>query len=185
MTETEEQDLRALGAAIAKAEQSPWEPRCVCKAFASAPGALVLTLQGWIDLDAARSPLLEGKGIDADDAEGQLTAAVNAFGLGPLLTEPEDRDTLVEAMLDAVHAAFSTHLKMRCPGESRAQAPGGFGKWLPILACLVAQLGMSRPEALATPVIQALALIAAHRSNQGWTVADLSYAQRDMEEEAI
>jgi len=186
MTAEEEQNLRALGADLAGAEQSPWQPRVVCRAFARVPGALVLTMQGWIDLEAARSPLLEGSLPDADDADGQLTRAVDAFGLGPLVAEPGERDLLVVAMLDAVFAAFETRLAMRAPGpESSPLAPGGFGAWLPVLACLIAQLGMSRPDALATPVAQAFALIAAHRHNQGWHVTEATYAQRDIGEEAV
>jgi len=181
MTEDEEQKLRALGAELAGVEQSPWEPRCVCAAFARVPDPLVLTMQGWIDLEAVKSPLLEYKPIDADDADGQLSAAVNAFNLGPLITEPKERDVLVEAMLDAVTRAFATGVKMRTPGKSDGpMAPGGFGRWLPILSCLVAQLGMSRLDALTTPVAQTFALIAGHRHNQGWGVQDASYAQRDV-----
>ncbi len=169
-----------MGAELAGAEQSRWEPRCVCRAFGRAPGRLVLTMQGWIDLHAVCSPLLEGQLPDGDDLEHQLSAAVDAFDLGPLEVTPEEAYELGMAMLNAVNAAFETQLKMRPPGESQAQAPGGFGNFLPILACLIAQLGMSRADALATPVAQAFALIAAHRRNQGWLVTDASYAQRDV-----
>ena len=183
MTEAEETGLRSLGEELSGADQSPWEPRCVCAAFASAPGALVLSMQGWIDLETARSPLLQYRPIDADDSDGQLSAAVNAFGLGPLLTEPEERDALVEALLEAVCRAFATGVAMSLPGKSGGSlSPGGFGRWLPILSCLVGQLGMSRADALLTPVCQAFALIAGHRHNEGWIVRDVSYARRDVME---
>lgn len=180
MTETEEQDLRALGEELAAAEQSRWEPRCVCRAFASVPGKLVLTMQGWIDLHAVCSPFLENRIPDGDDLEQQLSAAVDAFGLGPLEATPEEAYRLGMAMLDAVNEAFTTQLRMHPPGESQPQAPGGFGNFLPILACLIAQLGMSRRDALTTPVAQAFALIASHRSNQGWLVTGSTYTQRDL-----
>lgn len=179
MDAVEEQQLRAISEALAGAEQSPWEPRCVSKAFASRPGGLVLTMQGWIDLDAVCSPFLEGRLPDGDDAVAQLSAAVDAFGLGPLEVKPDDAIELAEAMRKAVTEAFSMQLKMQPPGDTSPKAPGGFGSWLPIFACLVAQIGMSRLDALATPVCQAFALIATHRHNQGWLVSDATYAQRD------
>jgi len=182
MTDSEEQDLLALANALAEAETSPWQPSCICAAFARSPGRLVLTMQGWIDLEAARSPLLEGKPIDADDADGQLTAAVNAFDLGELLTEPEDRDALVEAMLEAVVRAFSTRIAMCDPGKTGGSSTAdGFGEWLPIYTCLTEQMGKSEERAMAYPVAQAFAVIAGHRHNQGLQVVGMTYAQRDIE----
>lgn len=181
MTDAEKTGLLELSADLARAEQSPWQPRCVCRAFASAPGALVLTMQGWIDLEAARSPLLEGKRPESDRLQAQLSAAVDAFGIGPLEVTAEEADELIDAMHDAICAAFATQLKLSQPGESgpNSQADGGCGSWLPVLSCLIAQFGMSRLDALATPVCQAFAVIVSHRLNQGWHVAEATYAQRD------
>ena len=179
MTEAEERGLRELSADLAGAEKSPWQPRCVCRAFASRPGALVLTMQGWIDLEAVRSPLLEGKRPQGDDLQAQLSAAVDAFGLGPLKVTMEEADELIDAMLDAIYAAFDTQIKLRQPGDAGPQQPGGCGDWLSVLSCLIAQIGMTRCESLATPVCQAFAIIASHRINQGWHVVDATYAQRD------
>lgn len=195
MTAAEEQELREECNALAQAEQSPWEPRCVARAFMSVtPGALVLTMQQWIDLEAVKSPLLLGRWPENDDAGiAQRSAAVDAFGLGQLVLEWEEADELWQAMLDAVQEAFAMNIKMRAPGASGLGAATGFGLALPILACLLSELHMSRLDALATPVCQAFGLIAGHRSNQGWTALDATYAQRDSdlvvnphtEEEAI
>ena len=178
-------DLQALGADLAAAEASRWEPRCVAHAFARRPGALVFTMQGWIDLDYVQSPLLEGRlpDYDADPVEWerQMEAAVDAFDLGCMeLTAEEWAETGI-CMLDAIADAFAMSMGMVNPAADLggASAPSGFGQWLPILACLISQIGMSRLEALATPVGQALALIAAHRSNQGWEPMGATYAQRE------
>ena len=180
MTEAEEQELREECNALAQAEQSPWEPRCVARAFMSpAPGALVLTMQRWIDLEAVKSPLLLGRLPDGDDLVAQMSAAVHAFDLGAMEVTPAELLELAEAMLDAVREAFAMNIKMRAPGASGLGAASGFGLALPILACLLSELHLSRLDALATPVCQAFGLIAGHRSNQGWTALDATYAQRD------
>lgn len=179
MTPAEEQHLRAWSAELAGAEQSPWEPRCVARAFASAPGALVLTMQGWIDLDAARSPLLSG---GLPETVEDLTAAVDAFGLQPFEADPELALAFAQDALDAVNRAFEAQIRMRAAGATGSTLSGGFGDWLPILSCLIAQLGMTRLDALSTPVAQAFAIIAGHRHNQGGIVADATYAQRDATE---
>ena len=108
-----------------------------------------------------------------------MSAAVDAFGLGPLEVTPEEMDELGFAMIDAISTAFGMRVSLRAPWEAAPQAPGGFGSWLSILACLIAQIGMSRIDALACPVAQAFALIATHRFNQGWQVVGDTYAQRD------
>src|SRR6187455_1220440 len=79
MTDTEEQDLRDLGADIAGAMSSAWEPACLARIFATPSAeALALTLQGWIDLDRARSPLLIGEPLATNE---DLFAAAGVFGL--------------------------------------------------------------------------------------------------------
>jgi len=180
MTASEEQKLRALQADLAQAEQGKWEPRCVCDAFATNNGGLVLTMQGWIDLEAVKSPLLYYQLPDGEDTVAQLSAAVDAFRCGPLeKVKPESAVALGNAMIEAVREAFSLQIAMDPPGKSQSRPPGGFGRWLPIFACLIGQLKMSRFDALATPVKQAFGLIAAHRHNQGWLPATATYAQRD------
>lgn len=143
------------------------------------PGALVLTMQGWIDLEAVKSPLLQGRLPEGDDLVGQMSAAVDAFGLGQLEVTPGELLELAEAMLDAVHAAFAMNIKLRAPGAMGGGADRGFGVALPILSCLLSELHLSRTDALATPVAQAFGLIAGHRHNQGWQALDATYAQRD------
>lgn len=180
MTDAEEQELRAECNALAQAEQSPWEPRCVARAFMSpAPGALGLSMQRWIDLEAVKSPLLLGRWPEGEAALAQRSAAVDVFELGALVLEWEEADELWQAMLDAVREAFALNIKMRAPGASGLGAAAGFGLALPILSCLLSELHMSRLDALATPVAQAFGLIAGHRSNQGWSALDATYTQRD------
>lgn len=166
---------------LAGAEQDPWQPRCIARAFATPREAVaVFTMQTWIDLDAARSPLLEGVLPQTGDG---LDAAIDAFRCGPVDLTPEEAVGLGLMMLDAIHAAFAMRLEVTPPGgdgdaRSRGLA-GGFGDWLPIYAALVAQLGLSIADANALPVGKALALLASHRRNCGWMPAGATYAQRD------
>lgn len=174
-------ELNGLSSEIAGAMQSPWEPACVARAFrAPGAGSVVFTMEGWIGLEAIRSPLLQG-GLPADVEE--LAAAAAIFGLGIDDLTPEEAVDLASAMRRAVSEAFAMSLRMEQPAvETDAAAePDGFGAWLPLYACLVTQCGLSRAEARACPVGEAYALTAAHRRNQGWRVAGTPYALRHME----
>jgi hypothetical protein len=189
MTDAEYEELVELGHAITAAESSRWQPGCIARAFATPPPSqLVLTMQGWIDLDLARSPLLDFK---TPESAEQMQDAMNAFGLGDVKAtdvEPAKAAALAVEMLDATRAAFSTGLKMT-PPRTDAREPAelsndGFGAWAPWLACLISQLGERRVDALAMPVAQAGVLIASMRRNQGWEVAGTPYALRDLGEPA-
>lgn len=182
MTATEEQNLRAFQQEIAEAEQSPWQPACIAAAFARTNG-LRFTMQGWIDLELARSPLLEGR---LPETVGDFNAALRAFDLGEQELTLEETTEVGLAALDAIADGFAMRLGMECPGPREStRPPGWFGSWLPLLACLVGQIGMSREEALACPVGQAFALLAAHRYNHGWDVAGEPYGLRGIEKGGV
>lgn len=192
MDPNEQKELRELGEELAAQEDSPWQPPCIARAFAGANTrrekteerlCLVLTMQGWIDLDAIRSPfLLEQIPSTADEAIDAWTV----LNPGREVPAPE---VLVETILGSIRDAFSTVMKMRQSGSFGCSFDSsdslGFGSWLPLFACLVTQCGLSPAEALAMPVAQTFALIAAMRSNEGWMPQGESYAQRGTRDEAI
>ncbi len=79
MTEAEEQQLRELGQALAGAEESAGEPLCIARAFATPKaGALALTMQGWIDLETMRSPLLR---LETPNRAEDLESTARVFAL--------------------------------------------------------------------------------------------------------
>lgn len=182
MTEVEEQQLRELGEDLAGAQQSPWEPGTIARAWATpAANALALTMQGWIDLSAIRSPILLG---EAPSGREEILQTARAFGLNYAETlSGAEAAHLVNALLRAVDEAFAAALPMR-PEQptvgSNADADG-FGTWMLISAALITQCGLEPFAALALRVDQAFTLLAAHRRNQGWEVAGVSYALKDAE----
>jgi hypothetical protein len=183
MTNAELEDLQAMGRDLAAAMQSPWEPACIARAFRTERhDEMHLTMQGWIDLEAPRSPLLAG-GLPEDAA--QLDDAIRAFKFYSFKAEelsPEAAVELAAQMRDAVRAAFATALPMREPDATAgSDAPDGFGRWLPIFACLAVQCGLGETAALAMRVDRAFALVAGHRRNQGWEAAGTSYVLRDLD----
>lgn len=180
MNPEEEAELRELQAALSAADASPWQPECIARAFASPKaGDLVFTLQTWIDLDAARSPLLLGRTPDTIE---ELSAACDAFAVTLDATADQALE-IAEMMLETIGHGFSARLAMQPPGEFSEEIPDeGFGDWAPVAAALIAQLGLSRTEALATPVAQAFILLAADKHNHGWRVAGERYRWRDAEE---
>lgn len=184
MTPEEQASLQQLSQELAAAEQSDWQPRCIARAFARQPDEMILTLQGWIDLDLAKSPLLLGELPDGDNLIAQLSDGVDAFGIGPLDVTPEEAVVLAQKMREAVSNAFSTVLRMESPrGEGdHSLEHEGFGSWVKVLTYLISELGLSRHDALGTPVAQAYALISCRQFIAGWRVGGLSYAQRDVEE---
>ena len=188
MTAQDEQDLKELQAELVQADQSPWEPRCVAAAFCTTDARFVLTMQGWIDLEAAESPFLLGNLPPAEVALDHFRLAFAAFG--HVRTTPEDCDpeelvAIGRMMLRAISAGFSMRAEIDPPeGCKKAAGDNGLGEWLPIVACLKSQLGFSLSEALALPVAQAFALVAGHRCNEGWSVSRETYAHRDIPEEA-
>lgn len=180
LTTEQEAELRALSAELAARQTSPWQPACIAAAFATPrPGELVLTMQQWIDLEAIRSPLLVGELPQIVDLE----QATVIFGLDLSVLTAEEMLHVAEGMLDAVQDAFAMGCSMR-PPEGGEGSDQGFGSWLPIMAFLVVQGGLSFFEAAALPVRKALPLIAAHRKNEGWQVSDTPYALRHLEGES-
>jgi hypothetical protein len=179
VTSLEEAELRAMGQDLAAAAQSRWQPACIARAFATPdPDVPVLTMQGWIDLDAARSPLLDGEIPSTAD---ELDAAFAAFGLKRSGLNPEEAAAVVDALMDAVDDAFALALPMSPAGASTSGAAedDGFGSWLPLFACLVTQCGLLPQFVLALRVDRAFALVAALRRNQGWQPTGTPYALRE------
>jgi hypothetical protein len=186
MNAQDEQELRELQADLLAAERSPWQPRCVARAFRAqaAREPFVLTMQAWIDLDAVQSPFLLGRLPEADEVFIRFEEAFAAFGHHGTTPEECDGDELValgRKMIDAIVEAFSMRVRLEPPeGFLAKSVNNGMGEWLPIVTCLVGQLGFTVPAARMIPVSEAFALIASHRCNQGWTVASDSYSQRDV-----
>lgn len=173
-----------MQASLVAAERSPWEPRCVARAFRVAEDPFAFTMQAWIDLDAAASPFLLGELPEAEEALEQFAVAFAAFGHVATTPEACDGEELVllgRKMVRAIKWGFAMRLRLAPPEGCKASGvDNGMGDWLPVLACLKSQLGFSMGEALALPVGQAFALVAAHRINEGWSVAGETYAQRDV-----
>ena len=179
MTDAEKiAQLQSLGRDLAGAEQSPWEPTCVARAFATPPaGALRFTMQAWIDLDALRSPILQFQPPTLDDLARVLTllGATGEF----TLTAAEAGEIAVRAT-EVVEAAFRMALPMTKPGAEKG-TNHGFGYWLPVLARLIAEARCSLREALAMEVGQAFALLAALDYLDGCHPAGCTnYARRDV-----
>lgn len=176
LSDEESARLAQLGSHLAGVDAGPWQPRCVARAFASRTGP-VFTMQAWIDLDAARSPILQGLMPSNDD---EIRAALVAFGWrgdDPLASTPDAMTAACAEMAQAVHEAFALALPMDREGSQSLPADG-FGDWLPLLARLVETFG-SLERALACPVDQAFALRAAHLHNEGWRCAGEPYSARD------
>jgi len=182
MSPEEEKGLRELQAELAGLDKSPWQPRVVSTAFTSRSGhAFTLTMQGWIDLDFVKSPLLNG-GLPTSVAE--LEDALAAFkhsACSPAKLEPHEAAVLARRMRAAVDRAFATSLKMRNPRvQSESMDNDGFGGWVLILAALISGLGMSRTDALECPVDQAFAILAGDKHNKGWIVSAENYRSREV-----
>ncbi len=186
LTEQEQQELREFGAELAANARSPWEPRCVARAFRSRDEAFVFTMQVWIDLDAAASPFLQLQLPEAEEAVDAFAAAFRAFGhyeTDPATCEPEDLVTIGQRIVRVIAEGFGMRLRLNPPeGCKTVAAQNGLGDWLPVLACLKTQMSFGLLEAKMTPVGEAFALIAAHRCNEGWSVAEETYADRDIPE---
>ncbi|MEO7933203.1 MAG: hypothetical protein ABIT76_08610 [Chthoniobacterales bacterium] len=176
--------LLEMSAELAALESAPWEPVCVSEAFARrGPDALVFTMQGWIDLEKMKSPLLRGE-LPDDDEEAAFAAAIAAFEVD-LVSDATDLAAAVvimEGMIAEINAAFAMSLRVRQADagiEIEAPEPG-IGHWLAIYAALVSQLGLTPAEAKRSPVCEAFALLAGHRVNQRWTIVGPSYRDREI-----
>jgi hypothetical protein len=180
MTEAEEQELRAMGGDIAGAMQSQDEPLCVARAFATPkPGAVVFTMQAWIDLELIRSPLLRG---ELPESANELQAAALLFGMDTEELTGEELVDLGRAIIRAIQDGFSMALSVQPTGEIDESPSAPIGNWLRIFSCLVTQCRLSDERALAIQVGRAYALIAGMRCNQGWRVTGTPYALREIGE---
>jgi len=177
MTTEEENALRELGNELATAQQSPWEPLCVARAFATPQsGTIALTMQWWIDLEAMRSPLLR---LETPAQVEDLERAARVFALSLDGMSPEDAAHVWRAMRRTVTEAFALAMPMQRPDGASRAGQDGFGAWLPLLAFLIVECGIDPMTARKMRVDHAFALLAACRRNQGWECAAASYAQRD------
>ncbi|MGA3169470.1 MAG: hypothetical protein ABSE62_00500 [Chthoniobacteraceae bacterium] len=182
--------LRELQAQLAGTAQSPWQPRCVARAFRTpaASHAFVFTMQAWIDLDAVQSPFLLEELPDPDLGHEAIIRAFEeafaAFGhtsTTPAECAPFELALLGKSMIRVIRQGFAMRLRMNPPkGMESGGGDDGFGDWLPVMACLKAQLYFGWEEALAMHVERALAVVNAHRRNEGWTPAETPYALRDV-----
>jgi hypothetical protein len=136
-------------------------------------------MQGWIDLEAIRSPLLR---LELPDPPEAIEAAARAFALTIDGLTPKEALLVAIAMRRATADAFAMALPMRRPGSTEDGGDDGFGSWLPLFAFLISDCRLDPVAARALRVDQAFALLAACRRNQGWECADASYAQRDVSE---
>jgi hypothetical protein len=187
MTEKDEQDLRELQGELIASDVSLWEPRCVAACFARKDTPFDFTMQAWIDLDAVKSPFLLGKLPATALVLIQFREAFAAFGhfeTTPEACGPDDLILLGNQIIDAISEAFQMRVKLAPPDGCRAAhvESTGMGGWVSLFACLKSQLGFSLSEAMALNVGKAFALIAAHRCNDGWSVAGETYSQRDIPE---
>lgn len=188
MTEQDANDLRALGMELAEAARSPWEPRCVAAAFSRHAGPWVFRMQTWVDLEAVQSPFLLGEMPEAEEALYHFRKAFEAFGYEGTTPEECDAEGLLllgARMVQAISNGFAMRVPV-APAErdmASTSSDEGLGEFLPILACLVTQMGFRLDDALQLPVGRAFALIVAHRVNQGWRVTGESYATRDIPED--
>jgi hypothetical protein len=173
---------------IAELQNSPWQPRCVARMFATNGRGVtdpVFTMQAWINLDAIESSLLYGKPPATYDL---AVAALQVFGLSveDLLGEdvdeenPEHEKKIAEALGEAVvkmnHAVrkgFAMSIEMEPPRDDDVQyeeVPNEFGSYLSTWACLVTKCGLLPDCADMLEVGRARGLIAAMRGNSGWRV---------------
>lgn len=192
MNTTEEEHLRQFGADLIRAAESSWQPTCIAQAWRNPVTVSVhdraallpaFTMQTWIDLDATHSSLLAGK---EPNLGAELDASLDAFGVARSGLAAGDLAILAVAMVRAVQDAFASALHMQPPPDPNAdrlhteEASDGFGDWLPLLAFLVAQCGLSVDDALDLRVDRALMLMAAVRRNQGWLATGSPYAFREL-----
>lgn len=179
MTPEEKAQLLEMGQDLTDAQTSPWEPLCLARAFATpADGTLVLTMQRWIDLEALRSPVLQG-GFPETIEDCADAAAVFDLSLDGL--SADDCARVGQAIARACVNAFAMALKMEHPeGSASLKGDDGFGTWLPLWSFLVGECRMSPGDANALRVEQAYALLAGKRRNDGWIVAGTPYAMRDV-----
>jgi hypothetical protein len=179
-------DLRAWGEQLAGAMTSAEEPLCVARCFARPVKYRPrFTFQTWIDLEAIRSPLLDGRQFQSIE---QISAAFSAFDLSVENLTGEEAALVEEELRAVIGEAFGMALEMsppRLPGEQPPlEGPDGFGTWAPIMACLIFEGGVSPWEAAQAEVGRTLVLVAAHRRNQGWRAIGTPYALRGRSSES-
>lgn len=179
-SESEIETLKAMGMDLSGALHSDFEPGCVALVFSRFGDRQAgFTMQRWIDLSAVLSPLLS-TGVLESDAD--LLAAADIFEMDVKDATDEDKALCALGMERMVREGFAMALKMTQPDAVEGRGDEGFGAWLPMYAFLI-RCGFSDAEARGYEVGQAFALMAATRSNEGWNVAGVKYALRDVASE--
>jgi len=200
LSDAEADRLRAVSARIAGAQfESTWQPMVISHAFARRdhmPEARPrVTMQGWIDLDAARSPFLVGGRPGLDDlviavrALGwtrELAELIDIEGKGPMAT-PERAIEIAGWVSMAIEEGRSTEIGMAPPEKMVSAWNGdeGFGEWGPIMACLLHELHIGFAEGLQMDRSRAVALVACLRANQGWKPKGDNYRLRETPREEV
>jgi len=197
-----EQDIDPASLALAAAENDPWTPACVARAFLDGmpeatpprvgPFALgPVTMLAWLRLEFARSPFITGE-EPVDDA-ARLHAL--CFAISVLCGKEITQRDLMGALdgCEAVSAwdtvslrindAFSTALPMKHvpkPGEPTPPEPRdhGFGWWVRVLTKCVSELGMKPNTALFSPLPQIFALLATHGVLEGMEPKEMNWKER-------
>ncbi|HEX8312959.1 MAG TPA: hypothetical protein VF614_16665 [Chthoniobacteraceae bacterium] len=176
--EQETAELQALSEEIATHEQSRWQPACIARAFATpGDGEVAFTMQAWIDLERMRSPLLHG---EMPETAEEFAAAAAVFDLDISDLDAEEIADLGQALRRAIAEGFAMGLPMTPAEEGQPAAPG-FGDWLPTWTALLVECHIAPSEARRMKVGEALATLAGLRRLQGWQVAGVPYALRDLE----
>lgn len=177
--------LKEKSRQLARSERSPWEPRAVARAFAREAvrtfqgQPMRFTLQAWIDLEYALSPLLM---LRLPETLEELEAAMMAFDLDLKELTPAEAVEMGELMIAVIGDGFAMRLDMQQPGVAAVPAADGFGAWLPIYSALVKQCGIAPAPALQMEVGHVFALLAAGKANEGWEPVGKPYAWRELPE---
>jgi hypothetical protein len=180
--------LRNVSRGIAGAMREPWEPKAISHAFARRdhmPEARPrLTMQGWIDLDAAESPFLVGENPQFVD----LVFALETLGWKAELAEARGDEVtavraaeITEQIWMTMQESRSTVVAMSAPEQRSGLSDGddGFGEWGPVMACLLNELHFDYITALGLDRSKAMALMACLRCNQGWKTRGDNYRLRE------
>lgn len=200
-----EKELEAMSAALAAAASSPWSPDCVAEAFLGSslvigPWSLgPFTLGGWLRLERDRSPFVTGIWPD-DSAEVRVAALAGALGVlvedsgfgkrdssGIMeILSPEEALQAESMVYQRINEAFRTALPMHNPDASKPKDLGddGMGWWLKVFTKLVGELHLRPAEALALPMAQAFALVAAQSALDGCVPKGMNWREREALEKA-
>ena len=192
-----EQELIDAAREFAQNAHTRWQPRLVVETFARPVPIRIgsyavgpLTLRGWLALDAARSPFLNGETFSVDELPERLADALAALTGTPVSAgevmeriPPAEVPAAIQALYALCSARFVAFLNMVPPGEPGELRPDdGFGECLPLHAAFVTQLNLTPDAALDLPIDRGVMLLNAKRHNDGWRAEGVNYRDRDWED---